>query len=42
MVALVLAELVLEKFGGDSLGEVKGSYERYLARLDERGLRTTP
>jgi chorismate synthase len=42
MVALVIAELVLEKFGGDSLGEVKGSYERYLARLDERGLRTTP
>ena len=42
MVALVLAELVLEKFGGDSLGEVKGSYERYLARLDERGLRTAP
>jgi chorismate synthase len=42
MVALVIAELVLEKFGGDSLGEVKGSYERYLAHLDERGLRTTP
>jgi chorismate synthase len=42
MVALVIAELVLEKFGGDSLGEVRSSYERYLARLDERGLRTTP
>ena len=41
MVALVLAEAVLEKFGGDSLGEVKAAHERYLARLDERGLRTS-
>ena len=41
MVALVLTEAVLEKFGGDSLGEVKAAHERYLARLDERGLRTS-
>lgn len=41
MVALVLAEAVLEKFGGDSLGEVKAAHDRYLARLDERGLRTS-
>jgi hypothetical protein len=37
----VLAEVVLEKFGGDSLGEVKSAHERYLARLVERGLRTS-
>ena len=41
MVALVLAEAVLDKFGGDSLGEVKAAHDRYLARLDERGLRTS-
>ena len=41
MVALVLTEAVLEKFGGDSLGEVKAAHARYLARLDERGLRTS-
>ncbi len=38
MVALVLAELALEKFGGDSLAETRRNYEAYLARLAERGL----
>ncbi len=33
MVALVLAEAVLEKFGGDSLGETKRNIDSYLANL---------
>jgi len=36
MVALVLADAVLEKFGGDSLGELKRNYAGYLAGLDRR------
>ncbi|MDN5570163.1 MAG: chorismate synthase [Propionibacteriaceae bacterium] len=38
MVALVLAELCLEKFGGDSLAETARNHAAYLARLAERGL----
>ncbi|WP_347343615.1 chorismate synthase [Jatrophihabitans telluris] len=38
MVALVLAEAVLEKFGGDALGETRRNAEAYLARLAERSL----
>lgn len=38
MVALVLAEAVLEKFGGDSVAETKRNADAYLARLTERGL----
>ena len=37
MVALVLAEAVLEKFGGDSIGETRRNADAYLARLAERG-----
>lgn len=33
MVALVLAEAVLEKFGGDSLGETRRNYESYMKNL---------
>jgi chorismate synthase len=33
MVALVLADAVLEKFGGDSVAQVKNSYEMYLKNL---------
>ena len=33
MAALVLAEAVLEKFGGDSVTETKRNYETYLANL---------
>ena len=33
MVALVLAEAVLEKFGGDSVGETRRNVESYLAAL---------
>jgi chorismate synthase len=38
MVALVLAELALEKFGGDSLAETRRNHAGYLARLAERNL----
>jgi len=38
MVALVLAEAALEKFGGDSVAETRRNYEGYLARLAEREL----
>jgi chorismate synthase len=37
MVALVLADAMLEKFGGDSLGEVRRNMEAYLTHLTERG-----
>lgn len=32
MVASVLAQAVLQKFGGDSLGEIKDNYQRYIER----------
>ncbi len=38
MVALVLAEAVLEKFGGDSIDETRRNVASYLARLTERDL----
>ncbi|MEO6886356.1 MAG: chorismate synthase [Jatrophihabitantaceae bacterium] len=38
MVALVLAEAVLEKFGGDSITETRRNAQAYLSRLAERGL----
>ncbi len=37
MVALVIADAFLEKFGGDSLGEVRRNFDAYLAYLTERG-----
>ena len=42
MVALVLAQAALEKFGGDSLAETKRNAAAYLARLAERGLPVRP
>lgn len=36
MAALVLADAFLEKFGGDSLGEVRRNHGGYLARVAER------
>ena len=33
MVAIVLAQAFLEKFGGDSLGETKRNYEGYLEQV---------
>lgn len=38
MVALVLAECALEKFGGDSVGETRRNAEAYLADVEARGL----
>jgi len=35
MVALVIADVVLEKFGGDSLGETKRNLESYLANIPD-------
>ena len=40
MVAIVLAEVVLEKFGGDSVAETRRNLESYLAAIPE-ALRTT-
>ena len=42
MVALVLAEAVLEKFGGDSVAETRRNADAYLARLAERGFDRSP
>jgi len=41
MVAMVLAEATLEKFGGDSVAETRRNLQSYLARLAERGLTST-
>ncbi len=38
MVALVLADAVIEKFGGDSVAETRRNTRSYLDRLAERGL----
>lgn len=38
MVALVLAEVALEKFGGDSVAETRRNYNAYLADLADRRL----
>lgn len=37
MVALVLADAFLEKFGGDSVSELRRNFEGYLAYLGQRG-----
>jgi chorismate synthase len=36
MLALVLADAMLEKFGGDSLAEMRRNYDGYLSQLDAR------
>jgi chorismate synthase len=36
MAAFVVADALLEKFGGDSLGETRRNFEAYLAHLEER------
>ena len=38
MTALVLADALVEKFGGDSVAETRRNIEAYLAGLEERGL----
>jgi chorismate synthase len=42
VVALVLADAVLEKFGGDSVHETRRNAAAYRRRLDERGIATAP
>lgn len=42
MVALVLADAFLEKFGGDSIGETARNFDAWLAYLDERGYGERP
>ena len=37
MVALVIADAVLEKFGGDSVGELRRNFDGYITYLAERG-----
>jgi chorismate synthase len=36
MLALVLADAMIEKFGGDSLGEMRRNYDAYLAQIAHR------
>jgi chorismate synthase len=36
MAALVVAEAMLEKFGGDSLPEIHRNLDGYLARIEQR------
>ena len=36
MTAIVLAEAFLEKFGGDSVQEIRANYENYLQYLNSR------
>ena len=36
MLALVLADAMIEKFGGDSLGEMRRNYDAYLAHVAQR------
>lgn len=42
VVALVLADAVLEKFGGDTLRELKASFDLFMARVAERLGSTDP
>jgi chorismate synthase len=44
VVALVLADAMLEKFGGDSLTEMRRNYDGYVAALGSRwpSLRPAP
>jgi chorismate synthase len=42
MVALVLANAALEKFGGDSVAETRRNCESYLKQVADRGLQVRP
>jgi chorismate synthase len=42
LMALVLADAMLEKFGGDSLAELRRNYEGYVAALGSRWLEQSP
>jgi chorismate synthase len=39
MTAFIVAQALLEKFGGDSLGETYRNYENYIASLSDRTAR---
>ena len=39
MVAIVLADAWLEKFGGDTLAETRANYERYMTTIGPRSRR---
>ena len=39
MVALVVADALIEKFGGDSMGELRRNMDSYLEHLAARGFR---
>ena len=36
MVSIVLADAMVEKFGGDTLGDLRQAYESYLTRINRR------
>jgi len=36
MLATVLAQAMTEKFGGDSLGEMRANYDAYVERMNKR------
>jgi chorismate synthase len=42
LMALVLADAMLEKFGGDSLAEMRRNYQGYVAALGSRWLKQSP
>jgi chorismate synthase len=42
MVAVVLAEAFLEKFGADNMTDIRASYENYVARLRDAAKRPEP
>ena len=42
MVALVLADAFLDKFGGDSMGEIRRNFDAWLEYLDTRGYGERP
>jgi chorismate synthase len=42
VMALVLADAMLEKFGGDSLAEMRRNYDGYVAALGSRWLERSP
>lgn len=42
MLAIVLADAMLEKFGGDSMTETRRNFEAYLDQLEERSAHLTP
>src|SRR4029079_3993588 len=42
MVAIGLAEAMVEKCGGDSLGELRANYDGYLSRLNQKWQALSP